>query len=262
MTEYRALARRRAPGETSVLLEGAHLAEEALAAGVSIRSAAVTREALRQAGVRAVVERLDQAGADVVSVTEPVMRAMSPAPSPSGLVALADVAPQELDHAFGQAPQLVLIMFDVQDPGNAGAIIRSADALGAAAAIFCGISADPFGWKALRGSMGSAFRLPVVEQPNGFAVIAAARAAGLVVLATQPAGGRSVLDVDLTVPTAVLLGGEGPGLDPAIAAAADDTVSIPMTGPAESLNVSVAAAILTWEARRQRGLAAKKAGHA
>ncbi len=233
-----------------------------MAAGVSVRSAAVTREAMRQAGVRAIVDRLESAGADVVGVTEPVMRAMSPAPSPAGLVALADVPPQPLDRAFLGAPQLVLIMFDVQDPGNAGAVVRSAEALGATGAIFCGISADPFGWKALRGSMGSAFRLPVVEQPNGLAAIAAARAAGLAVLATSPSGGRSVFDVDLAAPTALLLGGEGPGLDPAVIAAADGAVSIPMTGSAESLNVSVAAAILAWEARRQRGAAARKAGHA
>jgi TrmH family RNA methyltransferase len=252
VAEYRALARRRAPGATPALLEGAHLAEEAIAAGVSVRRAAVTRDALRQSPVKVVVDRLHKAGADVVAVTAAVMRAMSPAPSPSGLIAIADLPPADLDRAFLRSPQLVFILFDVQDPGNAGAVVRSAEALGATAVIFCGASADPFGWKALRGSMGSAFRLPVLEQRDGLAAIAAARAAGLAILATAPGAGRTVFDADLTLPTALLLGGEGAGLESAIVAAADSTISIPMTSPVESLNVSVAAALLAWEARSQR----------
>lgn len=242
-----------------MLLEGAHLVEEALTAGLPVRSAAATRDALRQPNVSAVIDRLVQAGADTAVVTEAVMRAMSPTPSPSGLVAVAEVAPVPLDRAYDRGPQLVLILFDVQDPGNAGAVVRSAEALGATAVIFCGASADPFGWKALRGSMGSAFRLPVVEHPDGLAAVVAARAAGLAVLATTPAGGRSLLEMDLSRPSAFLLGGEGAGLPSSIVVAADHTVSIPMTAPVESLNVSVASAILAWEARRQR--MSRREGH-
>jgi TrmH family RNA methyltransferase len=252
VAEYRAIARRRSPGSSSVLLEGAHLIEEALSAGLPIRSAAVRRDALDRRDVGPVLAQLQRAGADTVVVSEAVLQAMSPASSPSGLIALAEIAPVSLDRAFTRPPPLVLILFDLQDPGNAGAVVRSAEALQATAVIFCGSSADPFGWKALRGSMGSAFRLPVVARADGDAAIRAARAAGLAVIAAVPAGGRNVIELDLTAPTAFLLGGEGPGLDPSIAAAADGRASIPMAPGVESLNVAVAAALLAWEASRQR----------
>jgi TrmH family RNA methyltransferase len=198
------------------------------------------------------MDRLRQTGADVVAVSEPVLRAMSPAPAPSGVVAIAELVPVALDHAFARPPQLVLIAFDLQDPGNAGALIRSAEAFHATAVIFCGTGADPFGWKVLRGSMGSVFRLPVIGRADGHDAIAAGRAAGLTLIAALPASGQSVLDVDLTGPIACLLGGEGPGLDPVFVSAADRKVSIPMAAGVESLNVSVAAAVLAWEADRQR----------
>lgn len=245
-----------------MLLEGARLVEEALQAGIPLRSAAVSRSLLHQPAIEELAGRLHRIGADITVVTEAVMRAMSPAPSPSGLVALADVEPAGLDRAFAGARQLVLILFDVQDPGNAGAIIRSAEALHATAVVFCGASVDPFGWKALRGAMGSAFRLPVVSRTDGSAAVAAARAAALSVIAAVPAGGRDVTESDLTRPLACLLGGEGPGLDPSVVAAADQTVSIPMARPVESLNVAVAAAILSWEAHRQRALQRSAGRHA
>jgi TrmH family RNA methyltransferase len=252
VAEYRAIARRRSQGSSSVLLEGAHLVEEALAAGIPVASAALRRNALDDPGMSAVLAQLQRVGADIVVDSEAVLQAMSPTPSPSGLIALADITPVTLDRAFTRPPQLVLIPFDLQDPGNAGAVIRSAEALDATAVIFCGASADPFGWKALRGSMGSAFRLPVVARADGDAAIHAARAAGLAVFATVPAGGYSVLELDLTGPTAILFGGEGPGLAPSVVSAADRQVSIPMAPGVESLNVAVAAALLAWEATRQR----------
>jgi TrmH family RNA methyltransferase len=252
VSEYRAVASRQTPALTSVLLEGAHLIEEALAAGITVRSAAVGRRALADRNVAAVLERLERGGADIVAVSEAVLRAMSPVPAPSGLVAIAEIVPIPLARAFARPPQLVLIVFDLQDPGNTGAVVRSAEALNSTGVIFCGASADPFGWKALRGSMGSAFRLPVASIKDGGAAIAAARAAGLAIVAAMPAGGRSVVELDLTRPTAFLLGGEGRGLDPSIAAAADDRATIPMAAHVESLNVSVAAALLAWEANRQR----------
>jgi TrmH family RNA methyltransferase len=252
VAEYRALARRRTAGQTTALLEGLHLVEEAVAAGVAIKSAAIAQRALPDPLVQALVRRLEPRGADVATVSEAVLRAVSPAPSPSGVVAVAEFAPAGLEQAFARRPQLVLIPFDLQDPGNAGALVRSAEALGATGVVFCGASADPFGWKALRGSMGSAFRIPVVGRTDGQAAIAAGRAAGLALLAAVPAKGRSVCETDLTGPTAFLLGGEGPGLDPDVVAAADCLVSIPMAPRVESLNVSVAAALLTWEATRQR----------
>jgi TrmH family RNA methyltransferase len=139
----------------------------------------------------------------------------------------------------------------VQDPGNVGAIVRAAEAGGASGAVFSGATADPFSWKALRGSMGSALRLPAVIAAANDALIGA-RAANVRLLATVPRDGRPVFEADLRGPVGFLLGGEGPGLPQNLIEAADDRVSIPMRPPVESLNVAVAAAVLVYEALRQR----------
>jgi TrmH family RNA methyltransferase len=131
--------------------------------------------------------------------------------------------------------------------------------------IVAGNSADPYSWKALRGAMGSAFRLPIVREPDLDSVLAALRAAGVRVLATATAaaaaaastnGGvssrRSFSDKPLTGACAFLLGGEGPGLSTELITSADGVITIPMEPPVESLNVAVSAGLIIYEARRQR----------
>ena len=118
------------------------------------------------------------------------------------------------DRFYGGAEAaLVVTAIDVQDPGNLGAIVRVAEAAGATGFVAAGGSANPFGWKALRGSMGSALRLPIASELGAEEAVAAARAHGCRVVATVPRDGRSLFDVDLTGPIAILVGGEGPGLD-------------------------------------------------
>jgi TrmH family RNA methyltransferase len=160
-----------------------------------------------------------------------------------------------------EAPDpLVVIAADVQDPGNLGAILRVAEAAGATGAIVSGVSADPFGWKALRGSMGSALRLALATTTDVAAAVDEARRAGCAIVATTPRDGRSVFDVKLSGATAVLVGGEGPGLAPAVVDAADIRVTIPMQSPVESLNAAVAAALVLYEVRRQRTSPMKGSG--
>jgi TrmH family RNA methyltransferase len=170
--------------------------------------------------------------------------------SPSPIVAIADRPIAADGRAYGAVP-LVVIAVDVQDPGNVGAIVRVAEAAGATGVTIAGASADPFGWKALRGSMGSALRLPIVHRP-GDRALDALRAAGCRIVATAPHGGRSLYETDLRGPVAVVIGGEGPGLAPADLAAADAVMTVPMAPPVESLNAAVTAAIVAYEARRQR----------
>ena len=138
----------------------------------------------------------------------------------------------------------------VQDPGNLGAIIRTAEAAGAAGVAVTGRSADPFGWKALRGAMGSTFRLPVADGGDPAAVVEAARAAGFRVLAAVPRGGPAPHEADLGGRRLLLVGGEGAGLRP-VADLADAAISVPMAPPVDSLNVAVAAGVILYEARRQ-----------
>ena len=152
------------------------------------------------------------------------------------------------------APALVLAATGLQDPGNAGAIIRSAAAAGATGVVLDESSADPWGWKALRASMGSAFHVPVLRSRGIGSLIKEWRTAGLRIAATVPRGGTPMHNVDFTPPMALLLGGEGAGLPDATVESADVRVTIPMRGGIESLNAAVAAAVLLYEAQRQRTL--------
>jgi TrmH family RNA methyltransferase len=180
------------------------------------------------------------------------MAALSPVRSPAGIVALAERPNGRTEGVFGGTSPLVLIACDIQDPGNLGAVARVAEAAGASGLIAAGECADPFGWKALRGSMGSAVRLPIARETSVEAAIREARRRGCRVVAAIPRNGSSLFDADLTGPLAILVGGEGSGLSQALADSADLHLTIPMQSPVESLNTAVSAALLIYEARRQR----------
>ena len=246
---FRNAARRDTGTDSTVLLEGPRLVDDALAAGLRLDVAAVSTSAAPR--VSALARRLEPV-ARVVRVTSAVMEALSPAATPSGLVALAALRPAAVEDAMRVLRPLVVGLSGVQDPGNTGAVIRAADAGGASGVVTVG-GADPLGWKALRGAMGSAFRLPIARAGSPAAVARLAAAHGLRVIATAPHGGTPVAELDLRTPCLVWLGAEGAGLDGDAAATADETVSIPMRPPVESLNIAVAAALIVYEAARQRG---------
>jgi TrmH family RNA methyltransferase len=253
VARYRAVAHGDLDGV--LLLDGAHLVHDAIAAGLEIEHAAVDVNASERGEIARLMESLRAARADVATVTAPVMAALSPVRSSSAIVAIASRPSRDLDDLYNRtrntAP-LVVIACDVQDPGNLGAIVRVAEAGGASGVIASGASADPFGWKALRGSMGSALRLPVHRVADPAAAAADARRHRCRIVATVPRGGRSIFDVDLRPATAVLVGGEGPGLPQAVIDDADERVTIPMQTPVESLNAATTAALVVYEARRQR----------
>jgi len=238
-------------GEDRLLLDGLHLVDEALGSGLEVELVAVA-DCLAEGTRRELVRRAGQAGARILSVSDTVLEAISPVHRPSGVVAVARRRSAALATALATPPQLVLMLHDVQDPGNVGAIIRVAEACGATGIVTGEGTAAPFGWKALRGSMGSAFRLPVATRQPLDAALDAARARGLRVHAAVPAGGTVLPQCDLRGPTAVLLGSEGGGLPGALVAAADEQLTIPMRAPVDSLNVATAAALVVYEAHRQR----------
>jgi len=240
-----------APTGSTVLLEGPRLIEEALAAGVQIDIAAVSTAPTSVRRSAAVLDRLDPAVTRLIRVSPAVMEALSPVSTPSGLVALATLHPADFDAAAPPPRPLVVGLVGVQDPGNTGAVIRAVEAGGATGVITVG-GADPYGWKALRGSMGSAFRLPVVRTLAPDTVRAEANARGLRVLAAVPRDGTPVADTDLRSPCLVWLGGEGAGLDTRVVDTADEIVSIPMHPQVDSLNIAVAAALIVYEAAGQR----------
>ena len=257
MKEFRELAR---GGGPLILLDGWHLLGEAAAAKLAVEKIAICGPPT--AREQDVVDQLRRSGAQIVDVSGTVLNALSPVNSPTGVVASARRPSVAGDAIFNPAPALVLAATGLQDPGNAGAIIRSAAAAGATGVVLDESSADPWGWKALRASMGSAFHLPVIRSRGIGSLVTEWRKAGLRVAATVPRGGTSMHNVDFTKATALLIGGEGPGLPEALVEAADVRVTIPMRAGIESLNAAVAAAVLLYEAQRQRNLVnSTKAGH-
>jgi TrmH family RNA methyltransferase len=248
---FRQLSSGTAENSDDVLLDGEHLVREAVASRVAIQVAALHADAHSPA-LTELAHEIGTAGGRIVQVTAPVLSAMSPVREPSGIVAIASMPRRSLAQALEREPQLVFFLHAVQDPGNVGAIVRAAEACGATGIVAGDGCADPYGWKALRGSMGSLFRVPVAHKVHLEDATRHAQARGLRVLAAVPREGDTLPTIDLRSPVAILLGGEGPGLPDALVGRADGLLSIPMRQPVESLNVSIAAALIAYEALRQR----------
>jgi RNA methyltransferase, TrmH family len=246
---HRQVARRRAQ---RFLVEGAHLVEAATDRGLIREIFATEAGAQRYA---ALLERQDVA---VNFVTERAAKALSDTVTPAGLVAVCEVPSVGLDDVLAGAPRLVAVGVEIAEPGNAGTLIRIADAMGAAAVIFGGHSVDPYNGKCLRASAGSIFAIPVVVAPDIGAAVNALQANGLRVLATTVDGELSLDDVELVEPTAWLFGTESHGLSPQLARQADNRVAIPMAGGAQSLNVAAAAAICLYQSARAQRLGKKR----
>jgi len=234
--------------DEALLLDGDHLIQEALTSGVVIDVAAFSE---RLAAGRLAM-RLQDAGTRVVLVSDGVLDAMSPVQSPSGVVAIAQKPAASLERTLAKTPQLVLMLHDVQDPGNVGAVVRAAEGCGATGVVCSERTADPFGWKALRGAMGSTFRMPIATRQATAATLARLRDHGISVVATVPRDGTPLPGFSFTGPVAIVLGGEGSGLLPDAVAQADQRLSIPMRQPVESFNVAITAALILYEAAKQR----------
>jgi TrmH family RNA methyltransferase len=227
-----------------VVLDGEHLVREAMRAGLTIEGVLIN-------GRHETLARdVDALGIPCYAGTSAVLAAASPVRAPSGVVAIAEWTPMTPARLLSAHGTVVVGLVDVQDPGNVGSAIRSADALGASGVLALGASADPGGWKALRGAMGSTFRLPVgrgdVEQ-----ALASAAANGVAVLATVARGGAPLDRLALAPPLLVLVGNEGAGLPEDVVARAAQQIHIPMRAGVESLNVAVSATLVVWELRRR-----------
>jgi RNA methyltransferase, TrmH family len=244
----RALRERRG---SLMLLEGVKLVEEALAAGIAVREVAASPRAERHQRGRTLLRSLEARSVPVRWLDEPILASLSEVEASQGIVALAE-RPRFDEASVFRNPALVVVAIGVQNPGNLGALLRTAEAAGASGALLTTGCADACSWKALRGSMGSAFRLPQSAGLEPYAALAALRREGVAAVAASLDGNMTYAEWDWRRPSAVLLGGEGAGLPSEIEAAADARVSIPLAAPVESLNVTAAAAVVLFEAARQR----------
>jgi len=250
---YRQLAQDTDPIGGRLLLDGAHLVREAQAAALPFESVVIAQSHLdRETEEGALAQSLQRAGVDVASAGDQVFAAVSPVRTPSGIVAIAHRHPTTTQAILTQARLFVMVVVDVQDPGNLGALMRVSEAGGVTGMIVAGDSANPFSWKAVRGSMGSALRLDVTRDPSIDAVMQELQKSRARMIAAVPRGGHDPDAVDWSGRIALLLGGEGQGLSPSVIEATDERVAIPMEPPVESLNVAASAAIMIYAARRGR----------
>jgi RNA methyltransferase, TrmH family len=231
--------------ERVFVLEGAKVLSEALLAGASVEAVFAAPGAdvpvLQEAG---------DAGIRIFDLGPGVMESVADTTTPQDVIAIAPYVDVGIEAA--RTADLVVVLVDVRDPGNAGTVLRTAEAAGAGAVVCCDGSVDVYNPKTVRASAGAVFQVPVVAGGDPLEVLDAMGGWGLQRLGTTAHTGIDYLDADLRRPTALVLGNEAHGLPTAVEAMLDAAVTIPMPGHAESLNVGMAAAIVCFEAVRQR----------
>jgi len=231
------------------LLEGPEGIREALAAGhVPVTVLATERAAARHGGV---LNPARAAGSQVLLVAEPLLAGLAQTVTPQGLVAVLPGVTRSLD-GLPAAPRLVCVLAEVRDPGNAGTVIRTADAFGADAVATTSGSVDPQSPKAARAAAGSLFHLPVVAGVPWTDLRAALRERHLLLVGADPHAPTTVQAAPLDEPVALVLGNEAHGLPAAVRDGLDLVVRVPLAGRAESLNLAAAAAVLLYETARRR----------
>ena len=249
LQQLRRLSRRRSArsAEGAFVIDGPTLLAEALTTGVEIVEVVAEPEC-----PDTVLADAAAAGATVHRAPAGALARAVDTVTPHGVAAIARLPQVTLDAALAAADGLALVLVGVADPGNAGTLLRSAEAAGAGAVVFCDDAVDAYGPKCVRSSAGSVLRLAVVREATSGDALAACAAHGLATVATIVRGATAYDVTDLRRPIALVLGSEAHGLPAMVATRVDEAVTIPMAGPAESLNVAVAAGVLLFEARRQR----------
>ncbi|GAA1819111.1 RNA methyltransferase [Planosporangium flavigriseum] len=247
----RRLQRRRDRTEARrFLAEGPQAVREALAEGAVAELFTTADAAQRYADL---IAAADDAGARISPVAEDALAALAETVQPQGLVAVCEFVDVPLAEALAKRPRLVAVLADIRDPGNAGTILRTADAAGADVVVFAGNAVDPYNGKCVRATAGSLFHVDVVRADDPFVVVEQLRDAGLTVYAADAYGAQDLDHVSCAGPTAWLFGSEAHGLPPELADAADARVRVPIYGGAESLNLAAAAAVCLYScARAQR----------
>jgi TrmH family RNA methyltransferase len=238
--------------ERAFLAEGPQAVAEALSFGAKVSDLFVTAPARSRHSD--IVTTAEDAGVPVHLVSGEVMQELAQTVTPQGLLAVCGFVDVPLAALTRPAPALVALLANVRDPGNAGTVVRTADAAGAQGVVFADASVDPYNGKCVRASAGSLFHLPVAVGVRLEEAVAAMRAAGLRILAADGRAGRPLDDpgvqARLGEPTAWMFGNEAWGLPPDLVALADEPVAVPIYGKAESLNLAAAAAVCLYASAR------------
>lgn len=237
-----------------IFIEGVRLVEEAIGASLNVQEVFFTPDFITDARGDEALAELEQSGALLLAVSENVMTSIADTKTPQGIVLLAERPRTDqaaLENVLNENP-LLIILHRVSNPANAGAVLRTAEAAGASGVITTRNSTNIFSAKALRGAMGSSFRLPLWTGTDFGEVIAWCRAHNILTTCAAMKAACAHTEIDWTQPRALIVGSEGEGLSPEEIELADEAIAIPMRPPVESLNLAVASAILLYEAARQR----------
>ena len=232
------------------MVEGTTLLEGALGAGVAVETVFVGSGARLDRGLAPVLELAHGAGARVFDLAPGVLERVAGTVSPQPVLSVVAMAPARWERL--EDAGFVVVCAEVRDPGNAGAVIRVADAAGADAVVCCAGTVDPYNPKTVRASAGSVMRLPVVEGGEAPEVLERLGRAGLGRVAAVAHGGVPYTEVEFGSRLALVLGNEASGLAPALDGHLDARVTVPLRPGVESLNVATAAAVLCFEVARQR----------
>jgi TrmH family RNA methyltransferase len=232
-----------------MLIEGPHLIEMALASHTDIRKVFFTDRC--QAKSAGLFTQLSHTAAEFIETTEHVLAHLSDTETPQGITAIAAFKPRELGELSLSLNPLVVVCDSVQDPGNLGTIIRTADAAGADAIFLLPGTCDPLLPKVVRATAGSVFTIPFVFAESG-ALIQWLKEKAITLFVTDVNASRSIYETDLRKPLAFALGNEARGVNESLRREGEVFVKIPIPGRAESLNVATSAAICLYEAVRQR----------
>ena len=237
-----------------IFVEGLRLCEEALRSGLQIEAAIYSDEIARKERAAKLIADLDRTSVRLAEVSESLLATISATKTPQGMIVIAKRpdSGKAILEAEDRGSRLLVVMHGLNNPVNVGAIVRSAEAAGVSGVITTVNTADPFSPKALRGAMGSAFRLPIWNGPTYAEALTWCANQSLQTVCADLNAQMSHTDIDWKTPRALIVGPESAGLSPEEVSMASVAIRIPMHGEVESLNVAVAAAIVLYEAARQR----------
>jgi len=240
----------------SIFVEGLRLCEEALASAVEIEAVIYSQQIARKERAANLINDLEKTADKSASVSEKLLESISYTKTPQGIVVLAQHPPGDQKNFKAKQPAspFLVVMHGINNPVNVGAILRTSEAAGVTGVIATANTSDPFSPKALRGAMGSAFRLPVWTGASYSDAIAFCHKLGVRTFCADAEGSTTYTEVDWSAPCALIVGAESIGLSSEEIAASGNAVCIPMHGSVESLNVAVATGIMLFEAARQQGV--------
>ncbi len=239
-----------------MFIEGLRLCEEAAQSGIDITEVLYTSDFAVEPRGKDLLARLKKRGIDTLLIPEKLLGSLSDTKSPQGIVILAEKPQSDARRLAQRVAQkngeltLVVVLHEISNPSNLGAILRTAEAAGAAGVILTNNSADPYSPKALRGAMGASLRLAVWHGAKFSEAVEWAKNNRLLTACADTGGGLSYSEIDWKKPHALIIGPEAHGLKAEEIALCDESFRIPMAEPVESLNAAVAAGIILFEARR------------